>query len=157
MALLSRFVLIGAMGGAAIGVVGCSANIHDNTVSVDATLDFKVDSTVNVNQLKPGDTVAVNMTATGVALVDPNTTPTTAQASTAAYFNIYLDDVNSPPILATASTSVSVKIPPATPPGMHQLICRLQKHDGTPTDQEQSVEINVMASASVSIGAKDGG
>jgi hypothetical protein len=155
--LLPRLVFISAVGFMALGGVACSANIHDNTVNVDAQLDFKVDSTVNVDQVKPGESVAVNMSAKGAVLVDPNSTPAPADVATAAYFKVFIDDTNGTPLVVTAQASASVKIPEATPSGKHHLICQLFKHDGTPTDQEQTVDITVSASATVTVGAKDGG
>jgi hypothetical protein len=156
MRLLSNVLVIGALSAYFAGAA-CTANIHDNTVDVNAQLDFKVDSTVNVNQIKPGDSVSVQMSATGVVLVDPNTQPQAADVNSAAYFKIFLDDDDSDtPLVVTAQTSVSVKIPAATPPGPHKLICHLFKHDGTPTNTEQDIDINVMASASVTVGADAG-
>jgi archaellum component FlaG (FlaF/FlaG flagellin family) len=132
-------------------VPACKADIHDNTVTTNANLDFKIDSNVDLNDVKPGQAIAVTMNVTGAVLVDPNTTPPPNEVDTAAYFKIYIDDTGSDPILVTASTHVNVTIPASTPPGDHKLICRLHKHDGTPTDQEQEIDFKVSASASVSV------
>lgn len=131
---------------------GCTANVHDNAVTVDAKLSFKAENA----DVKPGDSVAVTMNATGVVLVDPNKDPAPADADKAAYFTVYLDDEDSTPLITTAQASAQVTIPAATSSGKHHLICRLHKHDGTPTDQEQSVNIMVSASASVMVGADAG-
>jgi plastocyanin len=130
---------------------GCTADIHDNAVNVDADLTFNAD--VNTDGVKPGDTVAVTMKATGVVLVDPKDS---TDDDKAAYFKICLDDEDSEPLLITAQASAQVTIPAKTSKGKHRLICRLHKHDGTPTDQQQEVSINVSASASVMVGADAG-
>ena len=139
--------------------IACTANIHDNTVNANANVDFAVAANVDVNNVKPGDSVAVTMNVTGSAkLVDPNSTPTAADVDTASHFQIYLDDTASAPILVTAQTSVSVTVPAKTSPGDHKFICRLHKHDGTPTDVEKEVQFKVTASASVTVSTKtDGG
>jgi plastocyanin len=131
---------------------GCTANVHDNTVNADAELNFKADA----EEVKPGDSVAVTMNATGVVLVDPNKDPAPADADKAAYFTVYLDDEDSDPLIVTAQASAQVTIPAGTSSGKHHLICRLHKHDGTPTDQQQSVSITVSASAGVMVGADAG-
>jgi hypothetical protein len=133
---------------------GCSADIHDNTVNVDAKLDFQ--ASVAATGVKPGDAVAVTMNATGVVLVDPATTPPATDADKAAFFKIFLDDVDSTALLVTAQASAQVTIPQGTPEGKHNLICRLHKHDGTATSTEQTVSIMVSASASVTVGGDAG-
>jgi hypothetical protein len=147
--LFHRASLLAAL--AAPLVPACKADIHDNTVTTNANMDFKIDSNVDVNNVKPGQAIAVTMSVSGAVLVDPHTTPPPNEVDTAAHFQIYLDDTDSDPILVTASTNVSVTVPASTPPGDHKLICRLHKHDGTPTDQEQEVDFKVTASASVSV------
>ncbi len=144
-----NFVIVLVVGLTILAAV-TACNVHDNTVNIQATLDFK--ATVAVDQLKPGDSVAVTMNTTGVVLVDPNTQPTAVEAATASYFKIYLDDTSGTPLLITAQANVQVKIPANTPPGKHHLVCRLHKHDGTPTNQEQEISITVVASATVATG-----
>lgn len=141
---------------AAFGVAGsaCTADIHDNVVNVDATVDFKTN--VDVDQVKQGDSVAVTMNATGVVLVEPDKTPAPADEDKAGHFKIYLDDTGGEPLVVTAQASAQVKIPADTSAGDHKLICRLHKHNGAPTSQQQEINIKVSASATVTVG-KDAG
>jgi hypothetical protein len=137
---------------------GCTANVHDNVVNAQADLNFKAN--VDTDDIKPGDSVAVTMNATGVVLVDPNDTPAKGDEDKACFFKVFLDDEDSEPLVATAQTNVQVTIPQETPKGKHHLICRLFKHDDTPTETEQSIDINVSASATVMVnggGAAGGG
>jgi hypothetical protein len=133
---------------ASSGIVGCSANIHDNTVKVNAAISIAAAADVDVNQITPGQQVPLKLSADGAMLVPPEQKVSSADAESAAYFKVFLDDTSSTELVATASTMVTVTIPPKTPEGHHQLICQLYKHDGTPTDQEQSLDINVKAMAS---------
>jgi hypothetical protein len=130
---------------------GCTANIHDNQVAIDATVDIAASANVDVDNVTPGQAVPVKLSAEGATLVDPKEKVTTDTMS-AAYFKVFLDDTSSTELVATASTSVSVTIPPATPPGKHQLVCQLWKHGlkDQPTTQESSLDITVKASASAS-------
>jgi len=130
---------------------GCTANIHDNQVAIDAKVDIAASANVDVDNVTPGQAVPVKLSAEGATLVDPKEKVTT-ETSSAAYFKIFLDDTSGTELVATASTSVSVTIPPATPPGKHQLVCQLWKHGvkDQPTTQESSLDINVKASASAS-------
>jgi hypothetical protein len=83
-----------------------------------------------------------------VVLVDPNTTPTADQAATAAYLEFFLDSTGGQPLLVSAQADVTVTIPPATPAGMHKVLCQVYKHDGTPTSTVSEVDFTVKASAS---------
>lgn len=131
------------------GFAGCTANVHDNEVNVQADLSFQAN--VDADAVKPGDSVPVTMNATGVVLVDPNDTPAKGDEDKACFFKVFLDDEDSEPLVATAQTSVQVTIPQDTPKGKHHLLCRLFKHDDTPTDQQKSISINVSASATVTV------
>jgi len=130
------------------GVVACSANIHDNTVNVDAKVSIAATADVDVNAITPGQAVPLKLNADGAVLVAPDQKPASADAEAAAYFKVFLDDTSGTELVATASTMVSVTIPQKTPEGHHKLICQLYKHDGKPTNQEQSLDINVKAMAS---------
>jgi hypothetical protein len=132
----------------------CTANVHDNTVNAQADLDFQAE--VSDQDVKPGDSVAVNMNATGVVLVDPNDQPKAEDEDKACFFKIFMDDEDSEPLIVTAQTHVQVTIPQQAEKGKHHLICRLFKHDDTPTDVEQSIDINVSASGSVMVNADAG-
>ncbi len=133
---------------------GCTANVHDNTLNTQADLTFHVD--VSADHVKPGDSVPITMDATGVVLVEPNAQPAPADADKASFFKIFLDNEDSEPLITTAQMHVQVTIPKDATEGKHHLICRLFKHDGTATDQEQSVSINVSASASVTVNSDAG-
>jgi hypothetical protein len=128
---------------------GCTANIHDNEVAIDATVDIAASANVDVDNVTPGQAVPIKLSAEGATLVDPKTKVTT-ESDSAAFFKVFLDDTSGTELVATASTSVSVTIPPSTPPGKHQLVCQLWKHGvkDRPTTQESSLDINVKASAS---------
>jgi hypothetical protein len=152
--ILRTAALLAAMASVGVAANGCTADIHDNTVNVDATVEFK--TTVDVDHVKPGDSVAVTMNATGVVLVEPDKTPAPADVDKAAYFKIFLDDTAKEPLLVTAQASATVTIPAATPEGKHKLICRLHKHDGTATDKQQEISITVSASATVTVGGDAG-
>jgi hypothetical protein len=128
----------------------CTANIHDNTVDVDAKVSINAAADVDVNNVTPGQSIPLTLKADNVTLVDPKEKPTTEQEHTAGHFSIFLDDDSTTALTVTASTSVSVTIPAKTPEGPHKLLCRLDKADGTPTSTEESLMINVKASASVS-------
>lgn len=141
---------------AASGGIACSANIHGNTVNVDATVSIAASADVDVNDITPGQAVPLKLNADGATLVAPDQTVSSAQAESAVYFKVFLDDTSSTELVATASTMVTVTIPPKTPEGHHKLICQLYKHDGTPTDQQQSLDINVKASASASASGNSG-
>jgi len=133
---------------------GCTADVHDNTVNVEAKLTFNAD--VSADGVKPGHSVPVNMSASGFVLVDPSEEPAPADADKAGFLKIFLDDESTEPLVITAQASAQVTIPANTSKGKHRLICRLNKHDGTPTDQRQEVSITVSASASVTVGADAG-
>lgn len=129
---------------------GCTANIHDNEVAIDANVDIAASADVDVDNVTPGQAVAVKLMAEGVTLVDPKSTVTT-ETTSSGYFKVFLDDTSSTELVATASTSVSVTVPANTPPGKHQLVCQLWKKgmkEDRPTTQQSSLEINVKASAS---------
>jgi hypothetical protein len=57
----------------------------------------------------------------------------------------------------TAQTNVQVPIPATTPPGSHKIICRVHKHDGTPTQTTFSVDITVKVSVTTGGTAGAGG
>ncbi|HEX3598326.1 MAG TPA: hypothetical protein VHU80_24630 [Polyangiaceae bacterium] len=143
--------------------VACTANIHDNTLNVDAKVD--INTSVDVDSISAGQSVPLTLSAEGVTLVEPKATPPTGHENDAAYFKVFLDDTSSTELVATASTSVSVTIPAGTKEGHHKLICGLAKHDsGEVTSTTKELEINVKASASVSASStttttttKDGG
>jgi hypothetical protein len=156
-----NIIIATVLGLGGLGSSGCTADVHDNTadvhdndVDVDAKLDFNVDS--DADSVKAGESVSVTMNATGVVLVAPDKDPSDADVDRAAFFQVFLDSTDHDPIVVTASASASVKIPEDTKEGDHKLICRLVKHDGSPTKQEKEISIKVSASASVNVAGSGG-
>jgi hypothetical protein len=146
---LTRFTSLST---ALLFVAGATAcNVHDNTINIpNATINATADA--NASNVAPIQQVAITVTAQNVYLVDPATPPPAEHVEDAGHFQIYLDSTDTPPLLITAQTMFSVTVPADTKPGPHNLICRVHKHDGTPTSTEVNVAITVVAS----VGA-DGG
>ena len=137
-----------------IALSACEFDIHDNTVTIpNATLNFNTDA--DLNNVDSSQAIPLTLTAERVYLVEPDVTPPPEHVADAAHFQIYLDDVNTPPVMVTAQTNVNVLILPATPKGPHKLICRLHKHDGTPTSTR--VEVNINVTVNVNTGGTDAG
>jgi plastocyanin len=135
-----------ALAGSAMSL-GC--NVHDNQLVVDDP-NVNFDTDVDTDNVEQGQEVTVNVEVDNKVLVDPDSTPPEGKADAAVYVQIHLDDTSSAPLLITAEASATVTIPAETPPGKHRLICAVHKHDdGMPTGQEEIIEINVKASASV--------
>lgn len=163
----TNLMLIAAvLGCAGFGTMGCEANVpihdnkadvHDNEVNADIDADFDFDVESDVDELEPGDSVTVNMKASGVVLVDPGDEPSAEESDRAAHFKIFLDDANSSPLVVTASASVSVTLPQSVPAGDHKLLCRMFKHDGSALGETREVSIKVKASASVMGGTAGAG
>jgi hypothetical protein len=135
----------------AVGDSACTADVHDNTVNINATLNVTAQG--DVDHVTPGSSVALTLNASNVYLIAPDQTPPPEHASDAGHIQIYLDDFNSAPILITAQVNVSVTVAQGTPEGHHKLRCRVHKHDGTPTTTESDVDITVTAS----VGTGDAG
>jgi hypothetical protein len=140
-------------------VAGCSADIHDNAVKIDATLT--VTANTNVQDVAPGSTIPVTINASNVFPVAPGQTPPPEHMSDAVYFKFFVDDdtSDSAAILVTASLSANVQIKSDTAPGSHKLLCRMYKHDDTPTQTTFSLDFSVkaMGTATVSSDAGVGG
>jgi len=131
------------------GTTAC--NVHDNTINIpNATINATADA--NASNVSPTQQVAITVTTQNVYLIDPSATPPPEHVNDAGHIQVYLDDVDSPPLLITAQAMFNVTIPAGTKPGPHNLICRFHKHDGTPT----STEVNVAITVAASVGA-DGG
>jgi hypothetical protein len=140
-----------ALGG---GLSAC--NIHDNTATVnipDATVNLT--TTADKEDIMPMQAVPMVVDVKNVTLVDPAATPTPAQMADASHLVFTLDDESSPPLLVTAETNVSVTIPATTKAGPHKVICRVHKHDGTPTST--MVELDIMVKVSVTTTTNDAG
>lgn len=137
----------------AAGVAAC--NVHDNTINIpNATLN--VTATADVQNVAPDQTVPMTVNVQNVYLIEPSETPPPAHVEDAGHLQFNLDDESAPPLLITAQTSVMVKIPAETQPGHHKIICRVHKHDGTPTDTKFELDINVKVSVAVN-STPDGG
>jgi hypothetical protein len=141
------FLRVLGLASVAFGVcTGAACNVHDNTINIP---NASINATANtdVTNVAPNQSVPITVTVQNVYLVDPATTPPAEHTADAGYLQVYLDDVNTTALLVTAQTTFDVTIPPATPPGGHKLICRVYKHDGTPTSTEVNVAITVTATA----------
>jgi hypothetical protein len=135
--------------GSLVAVVpACTADVHDNTLTIEEPkVAFTTD--VDVDNVQPGSSVRVKIDAGNVYPVEPEQTPPPEHKDDAVYFKIFLDDVDSEPLVVTARGSVDVKISSDVEPGRHKLICRMFKHDGTPTSSMFDISIQVKASGAV--------
>lgn len=133
------------------GLSACTANIHDNTIPIDipnATINLT--SSPDVSDVMPGQTVPMTVDVKNVYLIDPSMTPPAADADTAGHLQVYLDDTSTPPLIVTAQTTIMVPIPENTKAGPHKLICRVHKHDGTPTSTMFELDITVKVTVTTS-------
>ena len=95
------------IGGAAVSSVplaSCSADIHGNTVDINATVTAT--ATADVTNVQPGSTVPVHVDVSNVVLVDPNTTPTPDEAPNACYLKYYIDSTSNAAVLVSAMSDV---------------------------------------------------
>lgn len=141
---LHAVVLFGALG-------ACNANIHDNTINIDATVS--VATSVDAKNVMPGEGVPCTATVTNLFLVDPAAPVPPEHIADAGQLEYFLDDDTTPPLLITAQVTATVTIPVATKAGDHKIICRVHKHDGTPTNAIFSLSITV----TVTVVVGDGG
>jgi uncharacterized membrane protein YgcG len=107
---------------------------------------LNVTADTDVNTLMPSQSVPMTVTVTNVTLVEPTATPPAGHEMDAGHLEFHLDDESTPPLLVTAQTQLQVPIPADTKPGHHKIICRLHKHDGTPTVTEFEVQITIKVS-----------
>jgi hypothetical protein len=151
----ARELVAAVLVAAAIAVVaGMGCDVHDNTINVpNATLNVMTD--VDVDNVAPEESVPMMVTVQNVYLVEPSVTPPPEHVVDAGHLEFHLDDEATPPLLVTAQTNVMVKIPKETKAGHHKVICRVHKHDGTPTDTKFELDINVKVA--VSSTTDDGG
>ena len=145
--------VIGAFVATIVPLAACSADIHDNAVNINATVSIM--SSIDLKNVQPGEAMPVHVAVSNVYLVEPNVTPPPEHVSDAAYLQFYLDSTDSQPILVTAQVDVTVTIPASEPDGDHKLLCRVHKHDGTPTTSVSEIDFTVHAS--VTINPMDGG
>ncbi len=147
-------VAVACSGGA---VSACTANIHDNTVTIpNAQLSVKADT--DVSSVSQGSSIPVTIDASNVFPVPPDQTPPPEHQNDAVFFKFFVDDdtSDSNAVLVTASLNVSVQIKSDLKPGPHKMICRMFKHDGTPTTETSSIDFTVKASVSVTSGGDAG-
>jgi hypothetical protein len=143
------FVVVAAcaLAGGSLAPMACTANVHDNTINVkDPKVEFNTD--VDVENVQTGQAIPVHIEAENVYPVAPDLAVPPGHGADAGYFQIYLDDADSDPLLVTAQTNVSVTIPKETEEGDHTLICRVHKHDGTATSAKFEIKIHVKAEIS---------
>ena len=124
--LFPHAILFAAMA-ACFAVSGCTADIHDNVVHIDATLEMSTDA--DVTHLHAGEAISLTMSGSGLD-ADGN-------------FEIYFDDTTSDALVVTAAMQVQVTIPADASMGKHDIICRRHKKDGTPTDLEFTLAITI--------------
>jgi hypothetical protein len=129
-----------------VAALGC--DVHDNVLNVDDP-NVNFDTDVDTDNVEQGQQVQVNIDVDQAVLVAPDEEPPAGEAEAAVFVQIHMDDTDDAPLLITAEATAMVTIPADTPPGKHNLICAVHRHDdGEPTGQESTIEINVHASAS---------
>jgi len=134
--------LVGAVGLSVALCCGAACNIHDNTINIpNATINATTDA--SATNVAPAQAVPITITTSNVFLIDPAETPPPEHVNDAGHIVVYLDDVDTTPLMITAMTNISVTIPPATKPGPHKLICRFHKHDGTPIGMPTTTKFEV--------------
>jgi hypothetical protein len=149
---MRKFIVPSVFAGmlAVSGLSGCTADIHDNTADVhdnNANIDdaqVEIESTSDMDNVQPGQTVHLDIKAEDVFLVDPGATPPPDHVKVAGHFEIFLDSTSGTSLLVTAEESVDVTIPASTPPGDHKLLCRVDKHDGTATKATSELDLKVV-------------
>jgi hypothetical protein len=154
----------------ACGVFACTADVHDNTISIpDATVNMS--STADTSNVKPNEQLPIHCDVKNVPLGEPDAQPpsmtpdagsgpgpdagtdagTDAGADAGAsqsvdetdYLEIHLDTEDTPALLVTAQVTFTVTIPADIQAGDHKLICRVHKHDGTATSVVAELKITV--------------
>ena len=147
---ISRVVLVGGLAACLAGTA-CTADvhdnkadIHDNTVNIDdATVE--ISTSADADNVEQGSSLPCTAKATNVVLVEPSATPPEDQADNAGHFEFFIDNVNTEPVLITAQTTVNINITTNITEGDHKVICRVHKHDGTPTEAKSEINIHVKA------------
>jgi hypothetical protein len=119
--------------------VRCGGHGATNDIP-NATLDLATDADID-NVVAPAN-VPITAIVTGVFLVDPDDTPPPEHAADAGYLVFHLDDESRPPLLVTSTTRALVPISASTLVGHHDIICRIYRHDGTPTHTDARLTIS---------------
>jgi hypothetical protein len=136
------------------GTTACSADVHDNTLDVhdnNANIDnakVDIETTSDTSSVQAGSTMHVTVMAQDVFLIDPGSEPPADRVKVAGHLEFFIDDTSSTAIMVSAEESVDVVIPPTTPAGDHKLLCRVDKHDGTPTKATAEIDFTVKAAIS---------
>jgi hypothetical protein len=134
-----------------VGLGACTADVHDNTLDVhdnNANIDnakVEFETTVDTENISAGQAVHVEIVAEDVFLIDPAETPPPDRVNVAGHFEFFFDSMSGTPLLVTAEKSVDVMIPADATAGDHKLLCRVAKHDGTPTEATFELDITVKA------------
>ncbi|HTM44343.1 MAG TPA: hypothetical protein VL137_05280 [Polyangiaceae bacterium] len=129
-------------------LTACTADVHDNTANVhDNTANInnakvQLSTTSDLNNMQPNQVIQVTVAAQDVFLIEPNQTPPADRVMVAGHFQFYFDSLSTSPILITASENVSITVP-SDMQGAHKLICRIHKHDGTPTSATFTLDLKV--------------
>jgi hypothetical protein len=150
--LIAQIALAAAAGALSLTSAGCNADIHDNTADVHdntANIDdarVEAETSIDTDNVQPGEAMPLVLVAEDVFLIDPASDPPANRVEVAGHFQIYFDNTSSTPLLITAEESFSVTIPASAPAGDHKVICRIHKHDGTPT--EATFELNLKVKVS---------
>ena len=147
-----------------VATAGChvdelNVNVDDAKINADVDTDVDVNNVrqgdtipihmnVDVNNVRQGDTIPIHMNVENVYLVDPSQDPPADHVKDAGHIQIYLDDFDSDPLLVTAQVDVQVKISESVELGEHTLKCRVHKHDGSATNAVFEIKITVKAKAS---------
>jgi hypothetical protein len=153
---IANLAFAAAAGVCTVGIGACTADVHDNTIDVhdnNANIEdakVEVETTDDIDNVTPGQAIHVEISTEDVFLIDPGETPPPDRVKVAGHLEFYLDAMSGTPLLVTAEQSVSVMIPATTTAGDHKLLCRVMKHDGTPT--EATFELDITVKASVSVG-----
>ncbi len=146
--------------GLILAAVGCALLFACGPFNVavnipNATINVQPDGDISKG-VEPDRDVALNLNVTNVTLVEPSATPPAGKEETSGHVQIYLDDYNGAPLVITAQTKITVKIPKDTKPGNHKLLCRVHKHDGTPTTTVFEVEVKVTVTTTTTTGGDAG-
>jgi len=149
--MIAKFAIAGLT---ALATAACNADVHDNTVDVhdnNANIDdaqVEISTSVDTGNVQPSQSVPLTIVAEDVFLIAPGSEPPPDRVMVAGHFQIYFDSMSSEPVLVTAEKSVSVTIPADATPGEHKLICRVHRHDGTPTQATFELSLTVTAAVS---------
>jgi hypothetical protein len=147
MSILMRVLSLLVLVCSSSALVACSADDDADTLTIE-NLEVSMTTTADVDNVHRGQSIPVHIETNGFP-VDPYLTPPPGHVHDAVFFKIFLDDVDSRELTATAAVSFNVEIPLSTSLGPHELICKTFSHDGEDTGSDSSIDINVTASATV--------